>query len=280
MSSQSVNVYLAEVHVCPAAGWGQWRRAGPCTGPGCRAEPGRWRGSTSSQLQREQDSAQKHSQTHSHTESFFWDNLITSCSRKPDWPHWMSPQSYRSMTKYCSSQWKLHNTIFLTIKHWVSFAHPPVKLKELKIIWYKQSKITPNPQCEWFWATVQSTHCLAGSDKSACYARVTGFQPTLWINFQSSLCRYNTHSITSLSFSIHLPDLDTLTSTWPPLNGGDSGAVEDELLCRGVISGCRFQAPEMSSWKQANTLFWQEVSQKTETRTELGNGKWNSSSNA
>lgn len=122
-------------------------------------------------------------------------------------------------------------------------------------------------------------HSLAGSEKSACYARVTGFQPTPGINFHSSLRRYNTHGITSLSFSIHLPDWGTLTSTWPPLDGGDSGAVEDELLRGGVVSGCSFQAPKMSPWKQENTLFWQEVGHKTETRTELDNGKWNSSSN-
>lgn len=31
----------------------------------------------------------------------------------------------------------------------------------------------------------------------------------------------------------------------------------------------------MSPCKQENTLFWQEVGHKTETRTELDNGKWN-----
>lgn len=114
INSLSVNMYLAEVRVCPAAGWGQWRRAGLCTGPGCRAEPEQWRDLMSSQLQQEQESAQK--VTHIHTESFFWDNLITSCTRKPDWPRWMSPQLYSSMTKCCSSQWKLHNTIFFDYK--------------------------------------------------------------------------------------------------------------------------------------------------------------------
>lgn len=113
-----MNLYLAEVRVCPAAGWGQWRRAGLCTGPGCRAEPERWRGLMSSQLQREQESAQKHSQTHSHTQSL--SSEITSSHHALENhtdPTGCHPRSYSPMTKCCSSQWKSHNTVFLIIKH-------------------------------------------------------------------------------------------------------------------------------------------------------------------
>lgn len=196
-------------------------------------------------------STKTQSDTLTHTESFLWDNLIISCTGKPDWPHWLSPSSYSSMAKCCSSQWKSHNTIFLTIKHQVlgtpaSEAEGTIDnlIQSIKKLHQIHSVNDAEQQSR------AHRECLAGSDKSvACCARATGFQPTLWINFQPSLCRYNTHGIASLSFSIHLPDLDTLTSTRPPLNGGDSGAVEDELLRRGVISGCSFQTPKMSPWK-------------------------------
>lgn len=59
----------------------------------------------------------RNSQTHLHTYRVLLLREPHHITRNPDWPHWMSPQSYSSMKKCCSSQWKLHSAIFLTIKH-------------------------------------------------------------------------------------------------------------------------------------------------------------------